>query len=226
MLTAAFLGRLALAIIFASAAAAELRGITVSVRRGGASALSAQPILVATVVCIECGLALVCLLSPGNGALFFAVGGFMVGASCFISYGLAARNETECNCWTAHFASEDNPRSPVLRLYDRPTASAAAVPKQVWYGARNGGITLVAWLIGGMPGQGLLPERAYRGLLTAGLFAVCPAIILGGVLLSVLLNKHWLTVTEHPRKKAFAASLAPLVALSWYAGDGNFSDWL
>lgn len=139
---------------------------------------------------------------------------FLVVASCYLSWRLQAADETACRCWGGSQASQ------AISFDFQPEASEVTqnILAPAWYGLRNGTLALLA---GDVAIRSMTSEMAPRSWEMFAAFAVCPAVVSIGLMVSIAARRSLPALAVHPRKQMLAPRLAPLVALSWYSGRGD-----
>jgi hypothetical protein len=142
------------------------------------------------------------LMHRGLPLLLPMVGIFFLAATVVVAYRLVLYHDTKCGCWGTNY-----------KRLPQSDGIIASILRPLWYGLRNG------LLLVGTGALFDLSQNEYISLSTLGatlIFAVCPLVIATGMIVSVVVQRRWLKLEEHPLKRELAPRLAPLVALSWY----------
>lgn len=216
-------GRLVLALIFWSAAIAKLRSFSLLTHELRVLFDRAAVAVAAGTISTETALGVACVTYRNGAVLLALIVCFMAAASAVIAYGFLRQHSIECNCWSVRQEGSRYRATPVLALYDAPELVMKNALKLPWYGLRNGAIALLAWVSTERPALFGVHEWP---VLAGAVAAVCPAIILVGLVSSLLAQRYYLRREEHPNKHRFAPYLAPLVALSWYEHEGHDDNWI
>ncbi len=206
-------GQVVLAALLGSAAIAKARSFRAFIAYLATPFAAYAPAIAGCVIGVEAvivgglllgvGLPAVAQLSLAGAVLFLLV------VTAFLAYRLVLSDKTTCECWggagrRATDADED------VRL---------SAVRPMWYGLRNGALTAGTWML-------LVTSTGRRFTLEELLaaFGVCPAILLVGAVVSIVVRRRALTLAEHPLKMVFAPQLRPLIALSWYMENGWATD--
>jgi hypothetical protein len=205
--TLQLLGTILLGLVFGSSALAKVLSFNQFVVYLSTSFRTVATGIAAALIGVEVilSLALFSTLvfdSPSPEVVPIALALFMVVTTAYVSYRLVITDETRCGCWGIH-------QQP---LGEREGVIASSL-RPAWYGFRNGLLLLIACLLLDIGKQGHITMGVLEVI---GVLAVCPLIILIGLVASILYGRMLINREEHPKKRMLAPYLAPLVALTWY----------
>lgn len=199
---AEWLGRVALAVLFASSAVMKGRSIEAFEGRLRIPFRDYAKPLARVVVVVEGALSLG-LLFPSNTIPVAAIL-FLSVASLYLALRLILSDSAECGCW----GSSDSVASPT------PRESILNILRPIWYSLRNGGLLFIlVALVTGQPAT----------LVAAWMLPFVSTTL--GLLISVIIRHRHLRLDPHPRVKVLGPRLAPLMALSWHTGTST-GGWL
>lgn len=214
------LGHLVMAALFGSAAIAKSHSLATFVDYLRIPFQRHARRVAVAVIGVESTLAAGLIVFAGRPSVLLLTGAFLLAATLFIALRLVPFDETECGCWG--LSSTAQAKDPLGLQTSRRTMIVNAL-RPTWYALRNGALLLATWMLYARAVPNNTSDDVLRVL---GIFAICPTIIVSGLVVSILTRRHRLTLAEHPMRNVLAPHLAPLIALSWYMEEASGSAWI